>query len=116
MQKRYTGDIRGLCKYGFFKTLVRNELRMGGGLYLNPEEEDNRDGGRVGYPLLRPCDPALYDALSELRKSQRLVRSVEAAGVLPKTTLYYSEPLPSSRGVRLNEPARAERRMDWHIK
>jgi len=115
MQNRYAGDIGDFGKYALLKALAGENLRLGVVWYLNTSEEDNRDGSRVNYEHLRHCDPWLHDALAELRRSNRSVHTVKAAGLLPVNAVYYSEPICSlEEGKRPLPMVRARSRAAWH--
>ncbi len=98
MQDRYTGDVGDFGKYGMLKALCGGDLSLGMVWYLYPDEEDNGDGGHVGYLKPTPqnlrrfcdCDPALYDALGGIvRDEERRVASVRGRGALLEGTAFY---------------------------
>ncbi len=113
VQDRYVGDVGDFGKYGMLKALCSGDLSLGVVWYLYPDEEQNGDGGQVGYlnpapgnvRRFRDCDPALYDALGEIvRDGERRVASVRQRGVLHKGTTFYEAPL-SFRGMPAIGPA-----------
>ena len=93
VQDRYVGDVGDFGKYGLLKALCGADLSLGVVWYLYPDEEDNGDGGHVGY--LRPtpqnlrrfrdCDPDLYDDLGELvGNGSGACRALANAGYCPR--------------------------------
>jgi len=117
MQNRYVCDIGDFGKYGLLRALIRDDLRLGVVWYLNPNEEENSDGGLVTYlqdgkeSEFRQCDPELYDALRGLlQREQRNIFSVQQSGILRMPTLFYDTPLTFS-GVDLAK--RKEHRDQW---
>lgn len=125
MQDRYTGDVGDFGKYGLLKALCGNDLSLGVAWYLYPDEENNGDGGHIGY--LRPtpqnlrrfrdCDPGLYDALGEIvGDGKRRVASVRERAVLPQGTSFHEAPL-TFRNMPWVGPRtateRAEHRKAW---
>src|SRR6185437_5397777 len=103
MQNRYVCDIGDFGKYGLLRALIRDDLRLGVVWYLNPNEEENSDGGLVTYlqdgkeSEFRQCDPELYDALRGLlQREQRNIFSVQQSGILRMPTLFYDTPLTFS--------------------
>jgi hypothetical protein len=94
MQDRYAGDIGDFGKYALLQALVAANLRLGVVWYLNPDEEENRDGKFIQYPELRECDESLYDKTQIfLRAGSRGVAGVERAGLLPAGAVFHTEPL-----------------------
>lgn len=107
MQDRYAGDVGDFSKFQLLRELQKNSgLRLGISWYRFPDEDHNRDGGKVDYAYRHEytsCEPDLTDALLKVSQGTRSVRALEGAGVLPPTTLYFSELIPRQGG-----PQRAE--------
>lgn len=106
MQNRYVGDLGDYGKYGLLRHLASpmfssSPLRLAVMWYLVPEQhyEANNDGKHVGYlhkepPVMRVCDPELFDALRHLvAKRRRKVAGVEKAGLFPRDTVFFGKPL-----------------------
>jgi hypothetical protein len=120
MQDRYVGDLGDFGKYGLLRGLFRSgnlskRLVLGVLWYLVPDESHNADGKHVNYLIdsrlgsaaLRSCDPALFDALSNiLKRRARTVAEVETSNILPSTTLYFRNTL-DFRGVPRSKRKRA---------
>jgi hypothetical protein len=114
MQNRYTGDVGDFGKYALLKALAKSDLRLGVIWYLNPDEEDNRDGRFVSYPRLRECDPVLYDQLAKIiRSGERRVSAIEQGSILPDGTLFYSAPITFRDLTSFQILERRARRASW---
>ena len=127
MQDRYFGDVGDFGKYGLLRALSgiegQQSLRLGIVWYLFPDESHNADGKHIGYllgdnPEFRNCDESLYDQLRALlfddlgiNEANRCLKSAEAPGLLPKDTVFYTEPLSYAPG--LLSAARNKLRTDW---
>jgi len=115
MQNQYVGDVGDFGKYGLLRYLCGIYGTSGPILplavvwYLTPNE-----GGKAGKHVryldpqprnlrrFRECDPALWDALSEvvydghypaIKQDRRNVKAVEEVGIFPPDTVYYAAPL-----------------------
>jgi hypothetical protein len=130
MQDRYVGDIGDFGKYGLLRALCGHspddepKLKLGVVWYLVPEEERNADGKHTNYLMdgrdphaYRDCDQELLEKLALLvSSSQRSVRAVREAGILPPGTVFHEEPLTFAQtdgGGRSGGDARATRRRIW---
>lgn len=113
MQDRYAGDVGDFQKFGLLRALVVGSpaLVLGVNWYLVPDEDHNADGKHVTYLTpgnskarsLEACDPDLYRRLQSLVfGGQRNVSSLEGAGVLPRGTITYINPVTPvmTRGQR----------------
>ena len=118
MQDRYVGDIGDYAKYSLLRALSRGR-KLGVSWYLFPDE-DNGDGGHVGY-LLRPDkwrapDPQTFDALRKIMgrffhiEQDRSVAAIEQSGLLRDATTFWSG-LTVCQGRRGR--GQAEWRGDW---
>lgn len=83
------------------------------------EVSSANDGNLVGYldaqsrkwAEFERCDPKLYHRLKVLReRGKRSIAELERSQLLPATTKYFSEPLPSSNS---NLSQRARERTSW---
>jgi len=114
MQDRYAGDIGDFGKYALLKALAGSSLRLGVVWYLNPDEEENRDGEFVDYPHLRECDESLYDKLQIfLGTEKRRIAGLEKAALLPDGTVFYTEPLTFRDLPPSGQTVRRQRRDQW---
>ncbi len=95
MRHDYVGDVGDFGKYALLTALAGEDLRLGVVWYLNVCAESNNDGSFTEYGHLRSCDPALYDKLLKIVRSQkRSLEEVEVSAVLPRETLFYTEQMP----------------------
>lgn len=91
--------------------LTGPDLRLGVNWYLNESEEANSDGTFVHYPDLRDLNPHLFDSLAAITNSgNRTVAALERAGVFPRNTIFFSDPLPA-RNMHFEQREAARR--DW---
>ena len=120
MQNRYVGDIGDYAKYSLLRALSRGH-ELGVSWHLFPDE-DNGDGGHVGY-LLRPDkwrapDPETFDALRKIMGSffhmeqDRSVAAIEQSGLLPDETTFWSRMTVCQRLKGLGKE-QAEWRSNW---
>ena len=105
MQDGYVGDVGDFGKYGLLRWLCRAD-RHGGVLRLGVlwyrvdqgKTPGSGDGSHTEYifqpsqqeRLLRECDPDLFEKMRNLVVNERTVEAVEASGVLPADTLFFS--------------------------
>jgi hypothetical protein len=114
MQDRYAGDIGDFGKYALLKALAGSNLRLGVVWYLNPDEEENRDGEFIEYPELRECDESLYDRMQIFhRTGRRRIAGLEKAALLPDGTVFYTEPLTFRDLPPPGLTVRRQRREQW---
>jgi hypothetical protein len=109
VQDRYVGDIGDFGKYALLNALTQDGLRLGVHWYLNAHPESNNDGSLRRFQHLRNCDPHIFDSLQSIQATSRSVAAIERAGILPGNTVYYPQPLPSSR-----VPKYTNLREEWH--
>lgn len=112
MQDRYVGDVGDFGKYGLLRALcglkdrARPFLSLGVVWYLTMTDELGEthlnDGKHVGYlegnakndRTYRACDEELYDKLVLIvNQDKRKVYAIQAAGILPRDTVYVDEVL-----------------------
>jgi hypothetical protein len=111
MQNRYAGDVGDFGKIALLRALAGCDLTLGVNWYLNPDEENNSDGKFVKYDRLRSIDPILFKFLTELAGcDNRGVTALQEGTLLPRRSLFYSQPLPRRQ---LGTLQRAEERKSW---
>ena len=108
MQDSYVGDIGDFGKYGLLRSLCRADeygpkLRLGVLWYhFDGNAAGGSDGSLIQYlgsapgqqeRSLRYCDLDLFDKLRDIVCNGRTIEEVEAKGVLPRETLFFSEGL-----------------------
>ncbi len=121
MQDRYAGDVGDFGKISLLRYLFGNSNdRIGMVWYLFPDETHNGDGGHIEYITdhgFLNCDKQLCEKLSAVVYTNRSVKGLEKAGILPANTVYFSERLnfhldhPSQSQV--DKKQRDEKRRDW---
>jgi hypothetical protein len=113
VQNRYAGDVGDFSKFALLCALAGNDLRPGIVWYLNTTEENNRDGTVTNYSRLRQYCPELYDRLATVVISRnRSIAALEAAGVMPSSTLFFGLPVPIP-GKHFDEAAAERSRTCW---
>jgi hypothetical protein len=113
MQDKYAGDVGDFGKFILLKAVLKNGpplCRLGVNWYnVNGQNERNNDGRHTHYltatgtkaDAFRSCDPALYDTLRNVvLRGKRSIATLERAGVLPRSTLYYNRTTPTGCGNR----------------
>ena len=124
MQDRYVGDVGDFGKYGLLRSLCRGDehgaaLRLGVLWYrFDDDSSAANDGRHTDYlfapsrheRFLRQCDPDLFERMLHLVKNDRSIAAVEANGVLPADTVFFSEGL-SFKGTSFGE--RSVKRQKW---
>jgi hypothetical protein len=124
MQDKYTGDIGDFGKYGLLNEICRKSnwgVRLGiNWFFVTKEEKGGGDGKYIDY--LRSenkdakkyweCFPELYDRLKSMVycRRKRSIQEIEKGLILPKETVFYSEPIPYSS---INPFKREEDRENW---
>lgn len=118
MRHEYVGDIGDFGKYALLRTLGGSDLTLGVVWYLNQSRESNNDGRITRYEELRHCDPELHDRLrSIVEEGQRSLASIQSAFILPKTTIFYGDAVPSPDVPCLSSVTRKKQfalRESWH--
>jgi hypothetical protein len=116
MQNKYVGDIGDFGKYALLRHLAKANLPLGVNWYLTPDEDHCGDGRLTAYldsGLMADHDSELFAELYRLVKNERRnVREVEASGILPSSTSYYSRPLDWTQAA--SGAARLSYRAAWH--
>lgn len=121
MQNRYAGDIGDFSKFILLKKLFPDSVdKIGVIWYLFPDESHNKDGKHTQYtnnPKYSQCDKNLIDGLDNVIKNERKVASLEAENLLPKNTIYYSNPLnfhiKYNKQTKADKEKRLELRRQW---
>lgn len=107
MQDKYACDVGDVGKFVLLDQLVKvsaGRLRLGINWYrVTRPERSNADGRHISYlergnpaaEKFERCNPRIYSSLKSLVDvSNRSIRSLEQSGILPKDTLFFSDPLP----------------------
>ena len=127
MQDRYVGDVGDFGKYGLLRRLCREDeygsaMRLGVLWYLFDGDDSAapNDGRHTKYlsanpsrheRSLRDCDTQLFDLMRDLvTNGERSVAAVEASGVLPPGTAFFTEGLNFDR---IPTSERLAKREDW---
>jgi hypothetical protein len=122
MKNQYVGDLSDFAKYGILRALAgvgrQRVFRLGVVWYLTP---NHGGGGRHIEYLSEPrpnryskADPRLYGRLRHVvHRLGRDVRHVQAAGVLPARTAFYSEPLTFTQIPPRRVADRLQQRGAW---
>jgi hypothetical protein len=121
MQDRYAGDVGDFGKFSLLKSLfVAPRDTIGVIWYLFPDECHNNDGRHTSYldnPNFLDCDRDLCERLSAVVNGERSVAALEKAGILPSSTVYFSERLDfhlqHSSQSETDKRAREEKRKGW---
>lgn len=116
MQNRYIADVGDFGKYGLLRYITKTNLILGVNWYLNPDENNNKDGKHISYIKkddYRQCDEELFDIVKRIIvENKRNVDSIEKLGVLPKNTIFNKEILGYYKET--NWIHRSELRKNWH--
>ena len=113
MRNQWIGESADYGKYGLLNALCQPKpedeyrpLSLGVVWYWRPDDDKETNGKPWDYlelkheSFFKPCDCGLYDRLKAIVRSGRLeVASIEADGVFPKGTTFYSNRLPDG-GVK----------------
>ena len=111
MQDGYTGDVGDFGKYGLLNEICKKSngsIRLGiNWFYVEGGEKGKhtkylRDDYKNSKKY-KVCFPELYDQLKSIvDNDRRSIKEIEKDLVLPKETVFYSKPLPSSSVNREN--------------
>jgi hypothetical protein len=123
MKNQYVGDLNDFAKYGILRALAgvgrERVFRLGVVWYLTPDD-GRGDGRHIDYlSEARPnryseADPYLYGRLHHVvHHLGREVPRVQAAGVLPARTAFFSEPLAFPQIPPRREADRLQQRNAW---
>ncbi len=118
MQDKYSGDVGDFGKFILLRKLIEvgGPLRLGINWYRVTRPENlNNDGRHVAYlhpdnPIaatFRQADPLVWSTLGAIVKANtRSIQALEACGLLPARSVYFSKPVPygaTSRAQRVVE-------------
>ena len=107
MRDSYVADVGDFGKYALLNALAGNHLRLGVLWCRSTLEEISSDGRFTKYNELRLCDPALHGKLLQILKgNERTLVEVEKGSILPRTTLFYGDPIPAPHAPCLSPAAR----------
>ncbi len=108
MQNCYVGDVGDFLKYGLLNFLFQNQsaspkFKLGVKWYLVPDEKNKADGKYTDYlkpengfsEKLQECNPNLYRQMNEVVfvRKKRSIAEIEKGNVLPRGTIFHSEPI-----------------------
>lgn len=110
MRHNFVNDIGDYAKYALLRTLCASgqpTLRLGVIWYLTEHAESNNDGRKRSHLVTPGWDDLDPDLLARMRRienglqnqDQLNVSLIEASGILPPSTAYFSEPIPRVPGT-----------------
>jgi hypothetical protein len=109
MRDSYVADVGDFGKYALLNALAGTDLRLGVFWCRNSEPDATQDGRFIAYPELRPCDPNLYDRLTQiLEGNQRTLSRVENSHILPSNAVFYGTAMPAPKTPCFSTSAREE--------
>jgi hypothetical protein len=121
VRHNFVNDIGDYAKYALLRALCAGGqpgVRLGVIWYLTEHVERNNDGRKRAHLVTTGWEDLDPDLLARMRQVEDTVPSpdrlnvslIEAAGILPPGTAYFSEPLPCSLGTAQQ---RIAQRADW---
>jgi hypothetical protein len=120
MQNRYVGDVGDFGKFALLRAITKGSIdifRLGVVWCRFPDESHNGDGGHLGYldrADFLSLEPNLHAALRELVKgSRRTLASIEAAGILPAETQFFSDSTSAVVTTNSVRHSRLAHRRSW---
>jgi len=96
MRDQYAGDVSDVLKFGLLRKLAGADKTLGVAWYYVPENDGRPDGLHIEWrnePAWQQVDSHVYTSLSAL--PERSVCALERAEILPKSTLFHREPMPT---------------------
>ncbi|VVB87071.1 Uncharacterised protein [uncultured archaeon] len=98
MQDKYAGDIGDFGKYILLNKIYEKsdgKIKLGINWFY---VKDDRTNGYLKDERYKKCfqDFQKLDDLKKIVSDGRSIKRIEETGILPKTTIFYSEPIPSS--------------------
>ena len=106
MQDGYTGDVGDFGKYGLLNEICKKSnggIRLGINWFYVAGGEKGEHIKYLRDEKYKVCFPELYDQLKSIvDNDRRSIKEIEKDLVLPKETVFYSKPLPSSSVNREN--------------
>jgi hypothetical protein len=121
VRHNFVNDIGDYAKYALLRALCASGpagMRLGVIWYLTEHAESNNDGRRRIHLVATGWEDLDPDLLAAMREIENALPSqdklnlslIEAAGILPLSTTYFSEPLPGGLGTARQ---RAAERAAW---
>jgi hypothetical protein len=122
MRYNFVNDIGDYAKYALLRALCASEevldMRLGVIWYLTVHQELNSDGRKRAHLSHKGWDGLDSELLGKMRSIEENLRDqsdlhlslVEQADILPKDTVFFSDPLPNTAGSPLK---RREERASW---
>lgn len=109
VRHNFVNDIGDYAKYALLRALCASgqpPIRLGVIWYLTEHVERNNDGRKRAHLLTAGWDQLDPDLLTRLRRIENSLQDqdqlnldlIEASGVLPPSTTYFSEPIPRVLG------------------
>lgn len=109
MRHNFVNDIGDYAKYALLRALCASgppTMRLGVIWYLTEHVERNNDGRKRSHLLTAGWDDLDPDLLTRMRQIENNVQKqdqlnlslIEASGILPPSTAYFSEPIPCVAG------------------
>lgn len=110
MRHNFVNDIGDYAKYALLRALCASgqpTMRLGVIWYLTEHVELNNDGRKRSHLLTAGWDDLDPDLLTRMRRIENRVQKqdqlnlnlIEASGILPSSTAYFSEPIPHALGT-----------------
>lgn len=110
MRHNFVNDIGDYAKYALLRALCASgqpALRLGVIWYLTEHAESNNDGRKRSHLVTPGWDDLDPDLLARMRRIENGVENqdqlnvslIEASGILPPGTAYFSEPIPRVPGT-----------------
>lgn len=121
VRHNFVNDIGDYAKYSLLRALCadgQGATRLGVIWYLTDHAEHNNDGRKRAHLLAPGWENLDPDLLAEMKRiegalygpDQLNLSLIEASGILPRGTAYFSEPVPRAQGTARE---RATARADW---
>jgi hypothetical protein len=122
MQNRYVGDIGDYGKYALLRSLGGHDnpepIRLAVVWCLFPDENFNNDGQYISYlddTGFAELDPDLHSTLrSIVGTRRRKISAIEEDGLLPSSTVFFSEFISLPNSILTGALARIGYRNSWH--
>jgi hypothetical protein len=121
VRHNFVNDIGDYAKYALLRAICASStipMRLGVIWYLTDHAEDNGDGRKRAHLYQdgwENLDPELLAAMRRIENAQQHqgelnLSIIEASGILPIDTAYFSEPIPRVQG---NAQQRVAQRVAW---
>jgi hypothetical protein len=110
VRHNFVNDIGDYAKYALLRAVCTGageSMRLGVIWYLTEHVEYNNDGRKRAHLLTTGWDGLDSDLLATMRRIESTVQSreqlnvslIEASGILPLNTVFFSEPMPRVQGT-----------------